>query len=230
MTEDERVDAMRQRAREVLRELLPDMLDGLDVATEPRNGNGKAAGAVHDAAAAGDPVIPLVPAPPVAAVMRPSTWTGPAVPGEVVGDGTMRPVGDDPGNAPTRPDPESAPASGAPSDGTRVEAVTLDSDEDLQRFVAGLLRRFENPRDRRALRTGRLRFALRRSPGTPAPGATRPAQAPAMRIEKGAVTERVVREAAGAGARLVLARRAVLTPLARDQARLLRVAIEREDT
>ena len=51
-----------------------------------------------------------------------------------------------------------------------------------------------------------------------------------MRVDKGAVTERIVREAAAAGARLVLARRAVLTPLARDQARTLRVAIEREDT
>jgi acetaldehyde dehydrogenase/alcohol dehydrogenase len=34
----------------------------------------------------GDPV-PRVPAPPVAAVLRPSTWAGPPVPGEVIGDG-----------------------------------------------------------------------------------------------------------------------------------------------
>jgi hypothetical protein len=42
------------------------------------------------------------------------------------------------------------------------------------------------------------------------------------------VTERVVRQAAAEGARLVLARGAVLTPLGRDQARALGVEIERE--
>jgi hypothetical protein len=49
-----------------------------------------------------------------------------------------------------------------------------------------------------------------------------------MRIEKGAVTERVVREAKAAGARLVLAPGAVLTPLARDKAKALGVQIEKE--
>jgi hypothetical protein len=49
-----------------------------------------------------------------------------------------------------------------------------------------------------------------------------------MRIERGAVTERTVREAATAGARLVLAPRAVLTPMARDRARSLGVEIEKE--
>jgi hypothetical protein len=38
----------------------------------------------------------------------------------------------------------------------------------------------------------------------------------------------MVRQAAGAGARLVLGRRAVLTPLARDRARAAGVQIERE--
>ena len=49
-----------------------------------------------------------------------------------------------------------------------------------------------------------------------------------MRIEKGAVTERIVREAAEAGARLVLSPRAVITPMARDRARSLGVQIEKE--
>ena len=53
-------------------------------------------------------------------------------------------------------------------------------------------------------------------------------QESAGRVEKGAVTERTVREAADAGARLVLAPAAVLTPLARDRARALKVPIERE--
>jgi hypothetical protein len=145
----------------------------------------------------------------VAAVLRPSTWTEPAGPGEVIGDGH----------------PPSAPPSG----GDRVEAVTLDSDADLQRFVAALLTRVANPRELEALRAGRLRFALRRTPDPSTPAAAG-AQARTVRVDKGAVTERIVREAAAAGARLVLARRAVLTPLARDQARALHVAIEREDT
>jgi hypothetical protein len=47
-------------------------------------------------------------------------------------------------------------------------------------------------------------------------------------VEKGAVTERVIRAAAAAGTRLVLAPGAVLTPLARDQAKALGVEIERK--
>jgi hypothetical protein len=49
-----------------------------------------------------------------------------------------------------------------------------------------------------------------------------------MRIERGAVTERTVEQAAKAGARLVLAPGAVPTPLAREKARALGIAIERE--
>ena len=49
-----------------------------------------------------------------------------------------------------------------------------------------------------------------------------------MRIESGAVTEKTVREAAASGARLVLAPRAVMTPLARERARALKVEVERE--
>ena len=51
---------------------------------------------------------------------------------------------------------------------------------------------------------------------------------PDHRIDRGAVTERAVQAAAGAGVRLVLGPRAVLTPLARDRARALGVPIEKE--
>ena len=37
-------------------------------------------------------IVPQVPAPPVAAVLRPSTWSGPAVAGEVIGEGPSGPV------------------------------------------------------------------------------------------------------------------------------------------
>ena len=53
--------------------------------------------------------------------------------------------------------------------------------------------------------------------GDGARGCAHAARGAVMRIEKGAVTERHVREAAEAGARLVLAPRAVLTPMARDR-------------
>jgi hypothetical protein len=51
---------------------------------------------------------------------------------------------------------------------------------------------------------------------------------PARRIERGAVTEKVVRDAARAGERLVLGRGAVLTPLARDRARASGVEVTKE--
>src|SRR5207248_3208902 len=138
--------------------------------------------------------VPQVPAPPVAAVHRPSTWEGAA----------------------------EAPAEAPARDGrARVEEVALATDADLDAFVRRLLHMFENPRDRQAIRGGRLRFRLRPAAG---PGG----QAAALRIEKGAVTERVVDEAAAAGSRLVLGRRAVLTPMARDRAKKLRLEIEKE--
>jgi len=102
-----------------------------------------------------------------------------------------------------------------------AESVVLRSDADLQAFVGRLLALFENPKKRADLRAGRLRFTLATSsvPGQPVP---------TRRIEKGAVTETQVKDAARAGASLVLGRRAVLTPLARDRARALGVTVEKE--
>lgn len=100
-----------------------------------------------------------------------------------------------------------------------AEVVTLRTDADLDRFVRRLLTLFENPKRRADLRAGRLRFTL---------GAPPVFSRPTKRVDKGAVTERLVNDAADAGATLVLGRRAVLTPLARDRARALGVAVERE--
>jgi hypothetical protein len=102
-----------------------------------------------------------------------------------------------------------------------VETVSLRSDTELDAFVRRLLKLFENPKHRDALRSGKLRFRLAASA---APGSVQATH----RVDKGAVTEAVVREAARAGARLVLGRRAVLTPLARDRARAAGVEIEKE--
>ena len=109
-----------------------------------------------------------------------------------------------------------------PRDGVRdVQTVSLRTDAELAAFVTRLLHLFENPKHRADLQAGRLRFRL-------APGGAAGSARPAHRIEKGAVTEAAVRAAARDGARLVLGRGAVLTPLARDRARAAGVEIEKE--
>jgi len=110
------------------------------------------------------------------------------------------------------------PSTWAPA----AEPVRLETDEDLDRFVLALVARCEDPAQREAIRSGRVRFTL--GGAAPATGA-----APGtVRVERGAVTERKVVEAARAGARLVLGPRAVLTPLAREKARAMGIEIERE--
>jgi hypothetical protein len=110
-----------------------------------------------------------------------------------------------------------------------TEAVTIESDADLERFVHALLARAD--RDGEAIRAGRLRFALARRGGAaaaPAGAAPAPAAGGTILIERGAVTERTVEKAAKAGARLVLGAKAVPTPLAREKARALGIDFERE--
>jgi hypothetical protein len=134
-----------------------------------------------------------------------------------------------------------------------IETVNLSTDEDLEAFVARLLDL--DPKALEDLRAGRKRFrlAVPSHPQTPqAPSDTQTASVPAVsggsgphgssgltavngsaglparRIERGAVTEKAVRDAAQAGERLVLGPGAVLTPLARDRARASGVEISRE--
>ncbi|HET6849796.1 MAG TPA: hypothetical protein VFH74_13100 [Gaiellales bacterium] len=208
---------LRNVTREMLAELLPGLLE--EALAGPREGNGNGHSTWHTTAPVGgatsieqdiphDPpagVVPQVPAPPIAAVHRPPGW-----------------------RAPERP--AAQPAAGEPrvpgtlgSPGAEVEQVTIRSDADLDAFVRQLARRLENPKDRMDIVSGRVRFSLAGGGASQAPGA-----GPELRIEKGAVTERHVREAAEKGARIVLARRAVLTPMARDRARTLGVDIEKE--
>lgn len=105
----------------------------------------------------------------------------------------------------------------------RVETVRIRTDADLNVFVRHLLTIFEDPRSRQELRAGRYRFSL-----APEPRSSPAGPGPARRVEQGAVTEKTVAAAAAAGERLVLGRRAVLTPLARDKARKLGVHVEKE--
>jgi hypothetical protein len=127
---------------------------------------------------------------------------------------------------PSAPSAPSAPAQDGPvftpRDGVRdMETVSVRTDAELAAFVTRLLHLFENPKHRADLQAGRLRFRL-------APAGAAGSARPAHRIEKGAVTEAAVRAAARDGARLVLGRAAVLTPLARDRARAAGVEIEKE--
>ena len=154
---------MSDAARDLLRELLAEAL---------ANGNGGQA---------------AVPPPPVAAVHRPSTWSQPAAPGEVIGDGER----------------------------ARTEVVRIETDADLAAFARTVLDHADVVRD------GRLRFTLGGGGGAAAP-------AGALRVARGAVTERTIKRAAGAGGRLILGPGAVLTPLAREKARALGVELERE--
>jgi hypothetical protein len=104
--------------------------------------------------------------------------------------------------------------------------VTMASDADLTAFVRRIATLCEDPELRAALREGRHAFRL--GPGGPeAPGLAAPPPI-VTRIDRGAVTERAVLKAAREGARLLLGRGAVLTPLARDKARSLGVEIEKE--
>ena len=110
--------------------------------------------------------------------------------------------------------------------GADVE-VTLRTDADLDAFVRRVAALCEDSAQRAELRNGRRRFRLASGAGG---GASAPAgvSGSVLRFDRGAVTERAVKKAAADGARLVVGRRAVLTPLARDKARSLGVVIEKE--
>jgi len=135
--------------------------------------------------------------------------------------------------------------NGLPNGLPATETVNLSTNEDLAAFVARLLDL--DPGERAELQSGRKRFRLARemngSAPAPVPAATSvpavtlaqtaipipaPAGAPVRRVESGAVTEALVKQAARAGERLVLGRGAVLTPLARDRARASGVEIVKE--
>lgn len=144
----------------------------------------------------------------------------PAQAAGVPSDSASRPVV--PGVPDGRTQPDGGPMPQAVQDGGTV--VALSSDADLESFVRRLLRMFQDPRHRQDLLHGRIRFRLA-NPASAGPGAK---GSSVLRVDRGAVTERRIRDAARAGARVVLGKSAVLTPLARDRARALGVDIEKE--
>jgi hypothetical protein len=115
--------------------------------------------------------------------------------------------------------------------GGPVEQVVVRDDTDLDALVRRVATLCEDPTRRAALADGRHGFRLAggASPGQPRNGASWQASSTGVvRVDRGAVTERTVVRAAADGARLVVGRKAVLTPLARDKARVLGVEIEKE--
>lgn len=122
------------------------------------------------------------------------------------------------------PPPVTSEASSIPPS-VGVEQITLRTDGDLDVFVRRLAGLCEDSAQRTALREGRLHFRLAGGAnGTPAPAV----DTAVVRVDRGAVTERRVKQAATQGARLVVGAKAVLTPLARDRARTLGVIVEKE--
>ncbi|AMO59134.1 Uncharacterised protein [Mycolicibacterium phlei] len=109
----------------------------------------------------------------------------------------------------------------AADDKTRTDTIRIANDADLDAFVRTMLKLFENPKTRADLRAGRLKFRL-------AGGATSTGDR-THRIDSGAVTERHIADIAeSGGGTLILGRRAVVTPLAREKARALGIKIEKE--
>jgi hypothetical protein len=108
------------------------------------------------------------------------------------------------------------------SSATDGEEVAMRTDADLDGFVRRLAALCADPKRRAALQQGQHAFRLA--------AASEPSSVAGdvVRIDRGAVTERTVSRAAAQGARLVLGKGAVLTPLARDKARSLGVAMEKE--
>jgi hypothetical protein len=119
--------------------------------------------------------------------------------------------------------------------GTGAEGVVLGTDADLDAFVRRLVVLFENPVYRRDVKLGRIRFRLASASASASASGSGSGLATTggdaglvVRIERGAVTEDRVRDAARSGARIVLGPRAVITPLARDRARTMGVSVEKE--
>jgi hypothetical protein len=125
--------------------------------------------------------------------------------------------------APSPPHP--APArSAAPGPDRQEQRVRIAGDADLAAFARRVLELAADPARRRAIEAGIYPFRLQ---AAPAAAAGRAAAGPSVRIAEGVVTETMVGKLAPGTARLELGPGVSITPLARDAARRLGIAIER---
>ena len=103
-----------------------------------------------------------------------------------------------------------------------VESVRIDSDAELQAFVQRLL----DPAVQERVKAGKLRFSLAVPPNTTSSGGALPASTPSAAPLSGVISEKTIERHAGQQT-LTIAADAVVTPLARDRARQLKIRIER---
>lgn len=108
-----------------------------------------------------------------------------------------------------------------------TEVVSLSNPHEMNAFVQRILDMGEDAATRAQLRSGGIAFELAgghtssTTTGTSVSGNS-------IHIEKGAVTESMVRKAAESGATLIVGRRAVVTALAKDKAKDMHVTIIKE--
>lgn len=126
--------------------------------------------------------------------------------------------------------PARRPTSRAAS-ARREESVAIGSDAELQTFVVRLLRLFEDPAGREALRSGRHVFRLgqaARGDRRGGNGGVQSAEGGAGHLDKGVLSEAKLISLAKTGKRITLGKGVTVTPLAKDKARQLGVKLERE--
>jgi hypothetical protein len=104
-----------------------------------------------------------------------------------------------------------------------IEVVSLGSNLDVTNFVNRILDLATDAKTLNAMRQGELVFQLGNGSV-----ANSKQDSGTTRIDKGAVTESTIRKAAESGSTLIVARKVVVTSLARDKARDLGVTIIRE--
>ncbi len=107
-----------------------------------------------------------------------------------------------------------------------TEVVSLNNDSDLAAFVRRVLDMSQDAGTLAQLREGKITFQLA---GSHSSGSTNiSAATQGMRVEKGALTESMVRKAAESGNAIYLNRKVVVTALARDKARAMGVELIRD--
>lgn len=118
----------------------------------------------------------------------------------------------------------------------RVEAVSITSDRELMAFVDHVLELAKDGRLRAEIESRRHVFQLAKSPvdggesrltGPPRSPAGGEVEVAPVHFDRGLVSERNINAIAAGTTRLILGRRARLTPLARDRARQRGIRIER---
>jgi hypothetical protein len=129
-----------------------------------------------------------------------------------------------PRDATAPPDTRSATTATSATSGPDVRRVCVADDHDLADLVTQVLNLAVDPARVDDLRAGRIRFTLEKADLSAAASAPGP-----IEVERGAVTERLIQRASREQRSLLIGRRAVVTPLARDRARSLGVTIDRRD-